>query len=85
MDSAALCISEQSSCRQQRAVFLIEECICRLHCAVNGIKIRKIIRRLCLLQFAVQQLRRRNLEYLKFFRHFIIFQMLIAYQTFISA
>ena len=41
MESAALCISEQSPRRQQRAVFLIEECICRQHCAVNGIKNQK--------------------------------------------
>ncbi len=32
-------------CRQQCAIFPTEKCICRRHCAVNGINIGKIIRR----------------------------------------
>lgn len=40
---------------QQRAAFSAVLCICRQHCAVNAKKVGKIICRLCLPQFAVQQ------------------------------
>ncbi len=41
--------------RWQRAIFSVELCIHRQHCAVNWIKVGKIIRHLRLPQFAVRQ------------------------------
>ena len=56
MGSMAFCISGGKQYRQQRAAFWAGLCICRQHCAVNGINVRKIIRCLLLPQFAVRQL-----------------------------
>ena len=42
--------------RWQRAIFSVELCIHRQHCAVNWIKVGKIIRHLRLPQFAVRHL-----------------------------
>ena len=56
MGSMAFCISGGKQYRQQRAAFWVGLCICRQHCAVNGINVRKIIRCLLLPQFAVRQL-----------------------------
>ena len=55
MGSMAFCISGGKQYRQQRAAFWVGLCICRQHCAVNGINVRKIIRCLLLPQFAVRQ------------------------------
>ena len=55
MGSMAFCISGGKQYRQQRAAFWAGLCICRQHCAVNGINVRKIIRCLLLPQFAVRQ------------------------------
>lgn len=49
------CISDRKQYRQQRAAFWAGLCICRQHCAVNGINVGKIICCLCLPQFAVRQ------------------------------
>ena len=54
MGSMAFCISGGKQYRQQRAAFWAGLCICRQHCAVNGINVRKIIRCLLLPQFAVR-------------------------------
>ena len=56
MGSMAFCISGGKQYRQQRTAFWVGLCICRQHCAVNGINVRKIIRCLLLPQFAVRQL-----------------------------
>ena len=58
MGSMAFCISGGKQYRQQRAAFWVGLCICRQHCAVNGINVRKIIRCLLLPQFAVRQIQR---------------------------
>ena len=52
--SMAFCISDRKQYRQQRAAFWAGLCICRQHCAVNGINVGKIICCLCLPQFAVR-------------------------------
>ena len=54
--SMAFCISGGKQYWQQRAAFWAGLCICRQHCAVNGINVRKIIRCLLLPQFAVRHL-----------------------------
>ena len=56
MGSMAFCISGGKQYRQQRAAFWVGLCICRQHCAVNGINVRKIILCLLLPQFAVRHL-----------------------------
>ena len=50
----AFCISGGKQYRQQRAAFEAGLCICRRHCAVNGINWGKIIRCLRLPHFAVR-------------------------------
>ena len=53
--SMAFSISGGNPCWQQCAAFVAGSCIYSRHCAVNGIKVGKIIRSLRLPQFAVRQ------------------------------
>lgn len=52
--SMAFSISGGNPCWQQCAAFVAGSCIYSRHCAVNGIKVGKIIRSLRLPQFAVR-------------------------------
>ena len=75
MGSMAFCISGGKQYRQQRAAFWAGLCICRQHCAVNGINVRKIIRCLLLPQFAVRHQRTAGISFISssFFICFIFF------------